>query len=608
MIDWLRTTQSAYFFKKKVKLTKKAITQVFKDIRKAADTPTNRNVFLHVKQSLGRAHWSAISFYFERTPAFLHGLPPNYMKERICGFILLVEYRDYAVLFRSNLDFPSEFKTKYLQRIGDDRLESAIAQENVVFERISLRNMTTSKYALKNKSLEANDLQTVLSSAGASRFVASAYRVRNSGQRVTATPSTGRIATRSDRSGYEEMVQYATRYIDRFLDNQNAPLSPFIRTFARPINLESMLPTLQPRYIAVDVGSLEEVIFDEIEGIRLVHGDEEEAEVLTKDEVDAVVTALDKNFTIQKIRDEYRITDPDDQHQVGEINLSKSRISLRKLDIPEIDNIYVEPSHLPDDAEHERVLLKRYVDRKSLFTIVFSDLSIVYLHGALYKDSTLANGDALLRHVTADAGLNQCVSEKGQFVAGQAAFDANSAFGVVVNSIRDNGEILICDDLGDEWADFLGVNTTARPNTFSFYHAKHGPAGLGASPLHELVSQAIKNLGRLNPTPEEIERKLPGWEQAYCNNNIVTDIQRVIDGNPAAVYDTINQAISTPDTIRRVYIVTSLLSRNQLVETFAAVQGGQSPTPHFVQLYWLLTSFIGACNEIGAYAYIICRE
>jgi hypothetical protein len=343
MINWLRTTQSAYFFKKKVKLAKKAIAEAFKEIRKAADMPTNRNVFLHVKESLGQANWSAISFYFERTPAFLHDLPPNYMKERICGFLLLVEYRDHAVLFRSNLDFPSEFKTKYLQRVGDDRLESAIAQENVIFERINLRNMTISKYALKNKSLEANDLQSVVSSAGASRFVASGYRVRNAGRRVTATPSTGRIATRSDRAGYEEMVQYAVQYIDRFLENNNAPLSPFIRTFARPINLESMLPTLQPRYIAVDVGLLEEAIFDDIEEIRLVHGNEEQAAVLTKDEVDVVLAALDKNLTIQKVREEYRVTDPDDQHQVGEINLSKSRISVRRLDIREVNNIYIEP-------------------------------------------------------------------------------------------------------------------------------------------------------------------------------------------------------------------------------------------------------------------------
>jgi hypothetical protein len=608
MIDWLQTTQSAYFLKKKINLPKKEIASAFKQIRSSLDTATNRNVFLRIKEPLGQANWSAISFYFERTPSFLHDLPPNYMKERICGFILFVEYRDHAVLFRSNLDFTSEFKTKYLQRVGDDRLESAIAQENVTFERISLRNMTTSKYALKHKSLEANDLQIVFSSAGASRFVASAYRVRSAGQRITATPSTGRIATRSDRSGYKEMIQYAVQYIDRFLDNQNPPLSPFIRTFARPINLESMLPNLQPTYIAVDVGTLEEAIFDEIEGIRLIHGNEEASAALTKDEVDAVITALDKNFTIQKVQDEYRVNDPDDQHRVGDLKLSKSRISLRNLDVPEIDNIYVEPANPSEDAEYERVLLKRHIDRKNLYTIVFNDLSIVYLDGALYRDRTLVNGEALLRHVTANAGLNQSVSEKGQFVAGQVAFDANSVFGVIVNGIRENGEILICDDLGDEWADFLGVNTTMRPKTFSFYHAKHGPAGLGASSLHELVSQAIKNLGRMNPTPEDFGRKLPGWEEPYRNAGVETAIQRVIGGDPATLADTINQAIATPDTIRKVHIVTSLLSRNQLVDMFTAIQGGQSPTPHFVQLYWLLMSFIGACSEIGAYAYIVCRE
>ena len=266
------------------------------------------------------------------------------------------------------------------------------------------------------------------------------------------------------------------------------------------------------------------------------------------------------------------------------------------------------PAHATlDDADPDRLLLRGYIDRKNLFAIVFSDLSIVYLDGGLYKDSSLANGEALLLHVTANAGLNQSVSEKGQFAAGQTVFDANSIFGVIVNSLGENGEVLICNDLGDEWADFIGVNTTVRPNTFSLYHAKHGVAGLGASPLQELVSQAIKNLGRTNPTPEDVVRKLPGWQQPYRNNHVETAIQRII-GDPAMVSDTINQAVSTPDTIRRVYIVTSLLSRNQLTEMFAAIRGGQSPTPHSVQLYWLLMSFIGACSEIGAYAYIICRQ
>ncbi|HKV92324.1 MAG TPA: hypothetical protein VJW20_07230 [Candidatus Angelobacter sp.] len=607
MIDWLQASQSAYFFKRKANLPKKEIAKAFKDIRDAADTSTNRNVFRHVKEPLGQAHWSAICFYFERTPSFLHDLPDDYMKERICGFILLVEYRDHAVLFKSHLDFPAEFKTKYLQRIGGDKLESAIAQEDVIFEQVDLRNMTISKHAVKKKRIEAYNLANVMSLAGANRFVASTFRVRNAGQRVTATPSTGKIATRSDRSGYEQMVQYSIQYIDRFLDDNNgAPLAPFIQSFARSITLESMTPTLQPRYIAVDVGSLEESIFDESEGIRLVHGNEEEAEALIKDEIDVVVAALDKNFNIQKVRDEYRVIDPDDQQKVGEIKISKSRISLRHLDIPQIDNIYVEQKNLPDDAD--RVTLKRYIDHEDLITVLFSDLSIVYLKGQLYKDNALANGEALLRHIKTNAALNGAIDEKGQFAAGQTEFDANSIFGVIVNNIRENGEILICDDLGDEWADFLGVNNTVRPNTFSFYHAKHGEAGLGASPLHDLVSQASKNLGRMNPKPEDIERKLPSWEQPYRSGGVETAIQRVIGIDPAMLAETVNQAIAMPDTIGRVYIVTTLLSRNQLVEAFAEIQRGQSPTPHFVQLYWLLTSFIGTCKEFGAYPYIICRE
>ena len=32
----------------------------------------------------------------------------------------------------------------------------------------------------------------------------------------------------------------------------------------------------------------------------------------------------------------------------------------------------------------------------------------------------------------------------------------------------------MCDDLGDEWADFIGINGSHQPKTISFYHAKYG--------------------------------------------------------------------------------------------------------------------------------------
>jgi hypothetical protein len=123
MIGWLRTQKSSNFYAKRKRIPKAAVIDLFRQMRQNSDSPSN-NIFFHVKETLGGANWSAISFFYEREPAFLE-LPANHTKERVCGFLLIAEYRDHAALFKSSLDVPSEFKAEYLQRVGDERIEAA---------------------------------------------------------------------------------------------------------------------------------------------------------------------------------------------------------------------------------------------------------------------------------------------------------------------------------------------------------------------------------------------------------------------------------------------------------------------------------------------------
>ena len=116
MIDWLNFSKSANFYKKTGRLPKDAITKLFRDLRQNADSPSN-NIFQHVKVRQGGAIWSAISFFYEREPGFFDGAPPT-VCEKICRFLLLVEHRDIATIFKSNLDLPSEFGSDHLTRIG----------------------------------------------------------------------------------------------------------------------------------------------------------------------------------------------------------------------------------------------------------------------------------------------------------------------------------------------------------------------------------------------------------------------------------------------------------------------------------------------------------
>src|SRR5208337_3287822 len=145
MIDWLRATKSANFYRKTKRLSKKAVVDLFRTIRQNSEAPS-RIICHHVKEPFNHTSWSTVAFLYERSPAFLDA-PDGEVKEIICGFVFLVEYRDFVALFKSNLDVPPAFKTEYLGRIPDSQIDAAIARIDATFEQIRLRNMAASKYA-----------------------------------------------------------------------------------------------------------------------------------------------------------------------------------------------------------------------------------------------------------------------------------------------------------------------------------------------------------------------------------------------------------------------------------------------------------------------------
>jgi len=82
----------------------------------------------------------------------------------------------------------------------------------------------------------------------------------------------------------------------------------------------------------------------------------------------------------------------------------------------------------------------------------------------------------------------------------------------------------------------------------------------------------------------------------------------IVRGNADVLTREFARARTAPDAIRRVFIVTSSLSRRAVEDALKDVAAGRSPAPHFVQLYWLLMSFFSACTEMNAYGYVVCWD
>ncbi|MBY5356701.1 hypothetical protein HFO94_24750 [Rhizobium leguminosarum] len=299
---------------------------------------------------------------------------------------------------------------------------------------------------------------------------------------------------------------------------------------------------------------------------------------------------------------------PGTDDEAAAISLNKHRIALRSLTLGGADQIKIESLQMPAGEDPDRRSLRQYLDEENAFVVLFDDVRLSYIDGQVFRDETMLDGGAsFLRYLHAEASLQAVTSEKGNFVAGQTAFDATSTFGAVVNHIAATDTTLVCDDLGDEWADFIGIRETGGLTQISFYHAKHGALEVSAASFHVSVSQAIKNLGNMGFPKERMTAKIEGWGGTYNAPGQATQIPKIFRSNGANLAETFASARTAPDGLRRAVIVTSSLSKQAVADVFAAIQAGQRPSHTFVQLYWLLQSFFSACTEVGATGSVVCQ-
>lgn len=605
MLEHVQVGASANFFRRKKRLSGATIRRLFTDVRRISRNP-KQNLFERVRDELDGSVFSAICFSFEREPGFLD--PAAGVFDRVHGFLLLIERADYIAIVKSGLDLPARFKTHHLGRVSRSNVEQAIATADGIFERVRVKSSSPSKQVLRAKTLEADNLENSMPMASAGRYVTQAYSVRRPDGHFQATPSTGRIGQRGDRGDYEFAVAWAATVIDHLAADGGA-IAPFIRNFARQLDLENLGADTKPVLFAVDVPQLTELLLAEEPAMRLIQRDPETGEPaqLATAEVEAILEALSEGFAVRPGRPDFRIKRG--KRTVGTLRLGKSRLALRALNVPALGGIEIESCQYPVGGDEDGRPLVRYIDRENLFTILFTDPSLAYVEGELFRDEAMLDGGAsFLRHLLPVDALVEASSEKGEFTAAQTLFSQHSVFRIIVDDIAANDDVLVCDDLGDEWADFIGLNTQARPPSINFYHGKHGDLTLGASSFHVSVSQAEKNLGRMAMHPEAMEAKYGGWVANYAGPKVQSSIARIVRGGEIAeVRQRIDEVRQAPDVVKHVYIVTSSLSKAQVEAAFQALAEGGRPSAHFVQLYWLLMAYYSSCAEMGAVGFVVCQ-
>lgn len=576
----LYIAKSARLLKLPRPLTKVAVTDLFaKILYESAAQPVAREIRVQGSSSGSAFVYSFLCFRMTSPVPFLK---TSLLVEVRYGFVLLLERRGHLAVFHrgaKGLDDAVSKRTRTIERQKLAHLFSATAR----YQKLSTRRMTISRQELRGASYEADDLEMALVPATAARSILQTIRMTTpTNGSVGVTPGTGRIRVSASRNELEELVAFADEVIAAIA----APAtSQFLSAFPDAIDLDELPADVAPIGVLIDLGRVYDLLHDPERPYTI-------APPAGVNTVDPLLAGLSQVLTLLPDGERWEAADATGAVH-ARLKRLKSTYSIRYT---------FSKDYVVIDADGVHVTLATWLHRNSAFSVAFTSPEFFYSGGTLYRLAGFEQEVALVRRfMSVHQPLDAATSEKGGPYARDAAhFAPGSIFRIVETTLAPTDAYVWCCDLGDEWADYIGV----AASRITFYHCKHGTPTTGASDFQIVVGQALKNLARVKFRHEEVKQKLAyARQRGHWADTSIPLLARG-PGDWQSLEQHIGEVISDPVATWRVALVVTSLSLQQFDEAAAM----SKPTPHFIQLVWLLSAFVSGCRERDAQPTIYCRS
>jgi hypothetical protein len=259
-----------------------------------------------------------------------------------------------------------------------------------------------------------------------------------------------------------------------------------------------------------------------------------------------------------------------------------------------------------------------YLNEEQAFRIVPASTGedyCIYTGRLFYRPGLPLGGRAastsldLLELISGVDALNDISSEKGaRHSATGDGWATGSLFhlidtlgaGTSMAGELDNIDLLICDDMGTESADFLALDSAS--NRVIAMHLKAFPSAktISASALHEVSSQALKNLGYLQPYVRDEPKNVPRWSGRWDGGAIGRVDHRIRHGQATTgkqAWKKFLSALRDPKTSREVWLVLGQgPSKSLLVKECRRPK----PKPELIQMLYSLQSTWTSVASLGA--------
>jgi hypothetical protein len=580
----LSAPMSGQFFRLNAPLTVAEVNQIFDETILPATGPLEGRD-PRVPLSFGNTnYWSSfLCFPIEGAPSFL---PNTALREKKYAFLLLLELSHsgkwFLGVFKSGLAGLSDALEALCMPISRRAFLRAFSKDSK-FEKLSSKRMTVSQNELRGSSYEAADLAATLPSLAVTRSVPRLLRLQHKGQgSISITVGTSRIHKSGSRTGITNLARLllnVARETERKISNE------FLDAFPASVDFDKKPKTLAPNGVLFDWWPL---LQNSALELKWTTKNGNALTIRSK----RFLTAVGGVLTPRRHGKEWILKNE------NSVTIGRLRENTRAYAIAELLDQKVT---IANGETGQEQTLTTWIREQQAFQIAFSSPEYFYTAGHLYRRAGFERDIQLVRGIMrSHPALAAVNSEKGRpqpKSAADTAFPANSIFRFIEDVHCIPREYLWCSDLGDEWADYIVL----QPQRIVFAHCKHGDVTLGATDYQEVVGQALKNLGRLQAMPDAFVAKVKA--AASTNTWGSTGIVRLRDGEPWVAFEAaIDQRLRNPDVAREVHLVISMLSAAQ----YDAAAAAQRKRANFIQLVWLLASFMNSTREFGGKPVIVC--
>ncbi|WP_111872702.1 hypothetical protein [Aeromonas bivalvium] len=587
MISNLSLSKNVQFFKLNKALTKKSIQDAFKEISKdrVGKYLLNDSKVNYVTASGNQVAYSIVSFKIEAEPSFLAGTS---VKEQRYAYLLLIECDDALAILKKYVDSPEKHFLSFINEFDYEKFCHFHGDKNPEYERVTMKNMSISNAVIRSRSLEAKSLNGIISSNSSSRSIPSNFRMKVGEDSYTLTPSTSRVSHRDKKSAFDELVDWVVEIKEEIKITTNK--SDFIRNFASPICLKDIIDLgHQVVAILIDLSEIETKVLEGIAVLSKADGSQ-----LNGRELNGFFNLLKSPIMVSG-----NLMKVKGATLSGKISYSKNLITIKnKL----LDSIFV------TENGSETYTVGGYLNKEKPFSAVFDSPNYSYYSKSCFEDKHLINNiQSILNIFDDNYDFSGTLSEKEKpHATNLVRFPTNSLFRKVEDQYCAAHNIVICDDMNDEWADHIAIDSSSAIPSISFIHSKFTEKDTyGASAFHDVVAQALKNIGRTQAEKQLFKNK---YDNEWHKNYESTNIPRVTGAHNwqeiELALDAVNQ---NPNSIKKIVLATPFLSKAKLAIELRKLASGNKCKPHYVQLIWLINTFISSCKDFGVQAHILCK-